>query len=77
MSGRAGHRRRHVSGVTDRLNEAMFKKGVPPGKMAKDLGIDYHVIYRAVSGESAISLFVLAKICPYLGVSADWMLGLR
>ena len=76
MSGRAGHRRRHVSGVTDRLNEAMFKKGVTAGKMAKDLGIDYHVIYRAVSGESAISLFVLAKICPYLGVSADWLLGI-
>ncbi|MBQ2938984.1 MAG: helix-turn-helix transcriptional regulator [Clostridia bacterium] len=54
----------------------MFRKGVTAGRMAKDLGIDYHVIYRAVSGESAISLFVLARVCPYLGVTADWLLGL-
>ena len=64
-------------GLTERLNHAMFQKGVTNYQMAKDLRMDIHVVWRITHGESALSEKQIAQICPYLGITSDWLLGLK
>lgn len=74
---KARRRVRRIEGVCERLNDAMYKKGVSGYRMARDLRIDYHTVHRITHGDAALTEWQLARICPYLGISADWLLGIQ
>lgn len=63
--------------VKGRIQEAMYKSGASAYKIGNDLGISKNGVYYILSSKCATpSTEMIYKLCKYLGVSADWVLGL-
>lgn len=67
---------RKVEGLTERLNSAVYASGLTPGEIQKRAGVKRNTYYDHLSGQPMSELFI-AKYCTALGISADWLLGLR
>lgn len=61
----------------DRLITARWRKGLNQEAFADQLGVGTASISNYETGKTMPSSFVLKCICQTLGVSADWLLGLK
>ena len=62
---------------SDRLITARWRKGMNQETFADQLGVGVASISNYETGKTMPSSFVLKCICEVLGVSADWLLGLK
>ena len=60
-----------VPGFSERLKRAIFETGKTAAEIAAESGIPRYCLY------NYIDLGVTPYGCKYLGVSADWLLGLE
>lgn len=60
-----------------RLRQTMKASGVAVKRLAAESGIHYNTALALARGERNPSAWALYKICKSLGVSADWLLGLK
>ena len=60
-----------------RMMEVIFKKNISIHKLAEDTGIEASTIYKFLQDGRDISSMRLAKLCAYLGVSMDYIMGLK
>ena len=60
-----------------RMMEVIFEKNIPIHKLAEDTGIEASTIYKFLQDGRDISSMRLAKLCAYLGVSMDYIMGLK
>jgi len=60
-----------------RLRSALNARGFAVKRLASESGIHYNTALALVRGERNPSAWALFKVCASLGVSADWLLGLR
>lgn len=69
--------RRKLEGVADRLREAALASGKTPKEIQTEAGVARSLYYAHLNGEHAMSELHIARYCLALGVSADWLLGIR
>jgi transcriptional regulator with XRE-family HTH domain len=62
--------------VGSRLKEQREKKGYTQDDVAKAIGINKNQIYRYENDQSSPNADVLGGLADFLGVSADYLLGL-
>lgn len=62
---------------SDRLVKARWRRGLNQETLADELGINVVSISNYETGKTMPSSFLLKCICEVLGVSADWLLGLK
>lgn len=60
-----------------RLQEVIFKKDISIHNLSKATGMEESTIYHFLSDGRDISSMRLAKLCAYLGVSMDYIMGLK
>lgn len=65
-----------VEGALDRLREAIAASGLCPTEIMRRAGIPSSTFYEHLNGAALSELYV-AKYCTVLGISADWLLGLK
>lgn len=73
MSGR----RRKLQGLTERLNVAVIKSGMPHAEIRKRMRIPKSTFYQHLAGDTDMSALYAARYCAVLNVSADWLLGIN
>ena len=61
----------------DRLRQEILKKDINLTDMAKHTGIPRSTVWRFLYRGGDISSLRLAKLCVYVGVSMDYIMGLR
>lgn len=61
-------------GFADRLSRAIYESGLNCTEIANRVGCDRKSIYSYRDNESNPDVFVVAKLCCVLGVSADYLL---
>ena len=66
----------YIMGSSDRLLDEILAKDISITQMAKGTGISRSTIYAFVYNNIDISSSRLAKLCAYLGVSMDYIMGL-
>jgi hypothetical protein len=66
---------RKLAGVTERLNEAIYRSGLMPHEIMAAAKIGHSQYYNHINGASLNELNI-AKYCRVLHISADWLLGL-
>ena len=59
-----------------RMMEVIYKKGISIHRLAEATGIEANTIYKFLQDGRDISSMRLAKLCAYLGVSMDYVMGL-
>lgn len=59
-----------------RMMEAIYEKDVSIHKLSEATGIEESTIYKFLQDGRDISSMRLAKLCAYLGVSMDYIMGL-
>ena len=62
---------------SQRFSYAIGESGLPPKAVAKDAGIGYQTVLSFMRGERVPGGWTLAKVCPVLGVTSDWLLGIE
>lgn len=67
----------YIMGSGDRLMDTILKKDISITDISKATGIARGTIYSFVYNNVDISSARLAKICAYVGVSTDYILGIR
>ncbi len=60
-----------------RFRDEFLKKDVSVKQMHEDLGISLHCIRHFMYADGNISSASLAKMCKYLGISMDYIMGLK
>lgn len=71
---------RRTAGIPNagkRFRDEMLKKDISTKQIHEDLGISFHCIRHFIYADSNISSANLAKMCEYIGVSADYIMGLK
>ena len=66
-----------MSGFAQRLRKAMHEAGFERSDLRRALGCSYQAVDAWFTGERVPSTVCLAAICKALGVSADYLLGLK
>ena len=66
----------YIMGSGDRVMEEILKKNISITDISKATGISRSTIYGFVYNNIDISSARLAKICAYIGISTDYVLGL-
>ena len=66
----------YIMGSGDRVMEEILKKNISITEIANATGISRSTIYYFIYDNIDISSARLAKICAYIGVSTDYVLGL-
>lgn len=66
----------NVSSSGSRLMEIIYEKDISIHKLAEATGIESSTIYKFLQDGRDISSMRLAKLCAYLGVSMDYIMGL-
>ena len=66
-----------VPGFSERLKRAIFETGKTTAEIAAESGIPRYCLYNYIDLGVTPYGGNLVKICKYLGVSADWLLGLE
>lgn len=59
-----------------RMMEVIFEKNISIHKLSEATGIEESCIYKFLQDGRDISSMRLAKLCSYLGVSMDYIMGL-
>lgn len=59
------------------LKEIRIKKGISQKKLAEVLGVTQTQMYRIEKGISTLNSEQIIKLCKFLNVSADELLGLK
>ena len=62
--------------VAARLVAAWAASGMSMDDLVEESGLPRTTIYRALTGERFPSSRTLMLLCPALGISADWVLGI-
>lgn len=62
--------------IIQRINKSCLDKHINKAKMLHDLGYGKNLIYSMKTTKDGISLAKFQAIAEYLGVSADYLLGL-
>lgn len=70
------HYNKKIEGLTERLNSAINASGMTNGEIIKKVGVPRTTYYGHLEGQSMGEIYVM-KYCRALGISADWLLGLR
>ena len=63
--------------VGKRLKQAMKARDVGTKELAAKARIGRNTVMAAARGERNLTAWALFKVCASLGVSADWLLGLK
>lgn len=69
----------HYKGMTDfwvRLTVAIMANDLTQQLVAESLGMSTQTISNYVNGRTVPNGAIVVDLCEYLGVSADWLLGL-
>ena len=66
-----------IRGMSDRLQKAVNKSGLPPKQIWKRIGMSESRFYALLAGDGGCYASTFARLCVVLGVSADWLLGLK
>lgn len=66
----------YIMGSGDRLMDEILKKDISLTSISNNTGVARSTIYAFVYENRDISSAKLAKICAYVGVSTDYVLGL-
>lgn len=70
------HYNTKVEGLTERLNSAINASGLTNREIIKRVGVPRSTYYEHLEGQPMGEIYVM-KYCRALGISADWLLGLR
>lgn len=68
--------RTKCEGLTNRLRNAVLNSGLTAREIQKRAGISKSTYYGHMKGK-AMTEFYIARYCAVLGISADWLLGLK
>lgn len=62
-----------------RLRQALAEAGMSPDELSRATrrAISARTVFRWLAGESEPSVTALKIVCPILGASADWLIGLK
>ena len=63
--------------IRARLLEALGRRNMSQAELARRCGIPATTVGDWVRGRTGMMAYNLGRVCAALGVSADWMLGLR
>lgn len=75
---RSVHKRVYkIPSAGQRLQEAIFKKDISIHNLSLATGMEESTIYHFLSDGRDISSMRLCKLCAYLGVSMDYIMGLK
>lgn len=66
-----------IRGMSERLREAVNKSGLKHNEISRRAGISKSRLEALLSGNDGCYASTFAKLCAVLGVSADWLLGLK
>lgn len=66
-----------MEGFNERLRLLMKLKGINQKELADGIGITRQSVSLYVNGERNPDITILHKICTYLDISADFLLGLN
>lgn len=66
----------YIQGSAERLNNCILEKNIDYIKVAKAAGISRNTLHSFFYYHTDISGARLAKICKYLNISVDYILGL-
>ena len=66
-----------LSIVSGRLGFAVARSGLSRNEIAAASGVSPSALSRYVRGERLITTHALIALCPVLGISADWILGIE
>lgn len=64
-----------VERTASRLLLAWYRSGLKLNEVAERSQVSRTALYRYMTGQTLISSWALMRVCPVLGVSADWLLG--
>lgn len=68
---------RLIYGFDERLRSAVNKTGLTETEICKRIGLHHGAIYSYLNGITMPSCKTLARLSKVLGVSTDWLLGLK
>lgn len=75
---RSVHKRVYlIPSVGKRLQEAIFANGISIHNLAEATGMEESTIYKFLQDGRDISSMRLCRLCAYLGVSMDYIMGLK
>lgn len=60
-----------------RLKKELKEQKITPYKLAKEINVPKQSIYNYLDEKQEPAISVLYKICKYLDISADYLLGLN
>ena len=63
--------------IRSRLLEAMGRRDMSQAELARRCGVPATTVGDWVRGRTGMMAYNLGRVCVALGVSADWMLGLK
>jgi transcriptional regulator with XRE-family HTH domain len=63
--------------IAERLAEAMQRRGLTPGMLAIKTGISDRMVRNYLKGVHHPGGYSLQKLAKGLGVSVDWLLGIK
>lgn len=66
-----------VSDCGERLRQEILKRDIDLTEMARRIGMSRTTIYNFLYDGTDTSSLRLAKMCRYVGVSMDYIMGLR
>lgn len=62
------------TGFPERLNQAIYDRGLTKAGVAREIGVDRKSIILYTYGESTPDVTVLRRLCTVLNVSADYLI---
>ena len=63
--------------IRQRLLEALGRRGMTQAELARQMGLPPASVGDWTTGRHGMMTHSLRRVCVALGVSADWMLGLK
>ena len=66
-----------IRGMSERLREAVNKSGMTYKQIGQRAGMSESRLKALLSGNDGCYASTFARLCAVLGVSADWLLGLK
>lgn len=67
----------NLQSIQRRLRESIKNSGIPQKIIAKEVGVSAQTISKYMKQDIFPALDTLAKLCNYLDISADYILGVK
>lgn len=67
----------NLQSIQYRLRDSIKNSGIPQKIIAKEIGVSAQTISKYMKQDIFPALDTLAKLCNYLDVSADYILGVK